>query len=370
MTIGAAASTLVPTKQIDPTGIHGRRLLPAIIDAQAAVIHPLNCLDLSAKAKQVLKALIGYFNVKKGGFIFPSRETLSIELGMPESTLRRWLAVLVEKQYIERETQRRRPTSRFAPGRQFSVTPLRFTEKALTLSGLKTKPVIHKPAPIKVSVANKEERRTKVVSKKQGRQPREGQSAEPTIPKDLQPLAELGMLPQTICKLMRTAKDNGKLLSDVLVVVRKRLEELKLKGGQIRNYILKAIASKTDFAALAKRVGEQERQAEKAAADADYIEQFRQQYAGKCLYSPDGRERVAIHANGKNAVHLLGSRTGSLPLETRTDVAYLVEKIKRGILREGAPNTQNTGCAGPVRSSTITEHLAVIRKTVGLRAGV
>lgn len=367
MTIETAASKLAPIESINPAGIHGRRLLPAIIDAQAAVIHPLNCLDLTAKAKQVLKALIGYYNVKKGGIIFPSRETLSIELGMPESTLRRWLAILVDKQYIERESQRRRPTSRFAPGRQFSVTPLRLTEKALVLSGLMTKKVVHKPASIKVSGANKRERRTKENSKEQRRQKCDGKRTEPTIPEDLKPLAELGMLPQTICKLMKTAKDNGKLLSDILAVILKRLVELKLKGGQMRNYILKAIASNTDFADQAKRVLQQERQAKQAEEDAEFIETFRKQYAGKCLRSPDGRECVSIHANGKSALHQLGTVTGSLPLETRVEVAYVLEKATKGLLIEGAAPATVVVPKGPVMSSTFREQIALMRKIVGSR---
>lgn len=368
MTIETTANTLAPTESINPAEIHGRRLLPAIIDAQAAVIHPLNCLDLSSKAKQVLKALIGYYNVKKGGIIFPSRETLSIDLGMPESTLRRWLANLVEKRYIERESQRRRPTSRFAPGRQFSVTPLRLTEKALLLSGLKTKKVVHKAAPIKVSDANKKERSTKANTKKQGRQPREEQRAEPTIPTDLKPLVELGMMPPTICKLMRMAKEHGNLLSDILIVVRKRITALKLNGGQIRNYLLKAIASKTNFADIAKRVEQQERLDAKAQEDQAYIARFRTQFAGKQLRSPDGRESVSIHASGEHAFHVVGTRTGSMPLISRQDVAYVDEKVRKGLLIEGGAAPSITIAAGPVRSAAIADHLAILRKVVGLRA--
>ena len=352
--------------KIEIDAIQGRRLPPEIIDAQARVIHPHNCLDLPAKAKLVLRALLSFYSVRKGGIVFPSRETLGVELGMPESTLRRWLATLAEKQYITREEQRRRKTSRFAPGRQFSVTPICLTEKTLALAGL-LRPVIHKRPSPKVSDANKGERATKGISKKQGRQ-RDDQRTEPTIPTDLQPLAAIGMWPQTICKLMKEAKNHGKLLSDILAVVKKRLVELKLGGKQIATYMRKAIASKTDFAAQAKKAQDEERKTEQGKADAAFVVAFREQYAGKHLRSLDGRESVAIHATGEHAQHRVGAMTGMLPLFTKIDVAYLLGKIEKGILVEGAGVPSVVVANEPIRSATVMEHLALMRKAVGLRA--
>ena len=365
-----AGAELVPAQSncaLDPCTIQGRRLTPEIIDAQARVIHPHNCLDLPVKAKLVLRALLSFYNVRKGGIVFPSRETLGAELGMPESTLRRWLAMLTEKQYITREEQRRRKTSRFAPGRQFSVVPICLTEKALVHAGL-LKPVIHKPPSPKMSDANNGEHGTKVISKKQGRPSNtNGQRTVPTIPTELQPLAELGMWPQTICKLMREAKDNGKLLSDIIATVRKRLVELKLGGKQIATYLRKAIVSKTDFAAQAKRVQDEERKAEQGRADAVYIVAFREQYAGKRLCSPDGRELVVIHSSGEHAQHRVGTMTGMLPLTNKTDVAYILNKVEKGLLVEGAAFPSLATASEPIRSAAVMEHLALMRKAVGLR---
>lgn len=340
---------------IDPHTVQGRRLPPAVIDAQAAVIHPLNCLDLTAKAKQVLRALLGFYNVKKGGVIFPSRETLGAELGMPESTLRRWLAILQEKEYIQREPQRRRKSSRFAPGRQFSVTPILLTEKALVLAGLHQ--VIHKQPSLKVGDANKGEHGTKVEAKReQGGQNRERQCTEPTLPQDLVRLKELGLRPATICKLMGLARQHGKRLSDIIDAIADKLKTLQLPGRKLRNYLLRCIESATDFVKLAAVRAEEQRQAEQARADAEFVQQFQQAYRAKVLRSPDDREVIAINAAGTSALHRIGRREGTLVLERRVDIVYVLRKIELGQLVESpSPIMPPSTTLPPVIESEPTE---------------
>ena len=141
----------------------------------------------------------------------------------------------------------------------------------------------------------------------------------------------------------------------------------QLGGKQIATYIRKAIASKTDFAAQAKKAQQQERQAEQDRADAAFVAHFREHYAGKVLRSADGRETIAIHATGEHAQHQIGRTVGTLPLVTRKDVAYVVEKVQRGLLSENVRLPGVEINRGLTRSAAVTENLAMMRQLVGLR---
>lgn len=336
MTIDNTASTLAPTKQqhhddFIPDQVQGRRLPPAIIDAQAAVIHPLNCLDLTARTKQVLKQILGFFNVKKAGVIFPGREVLGECLGMPASTLRRHLVMLENKGYIERMEQRRKRTQGNL-GRAFSVAPIQLTTKALVLAGLT---VIHKSRPPKMSDDYKGvELPTKDLQEiEQGRPAGDGQQSRQTVPEDLQSLVQIGVLPQGIFALMNECKTRGKRLSDVVADTLERILAIGIKGASVKRYLSKAIASTADHKAIVAKRAEDARVAAQGRADAAMISAFKVKYAGKTLRSPNQREMVHVAPDSSLAQHRIDGRDGILPLN-RNDVAHLLEKIERGQLVE------------------------------------
>ena len=301
------------------------------------------------------------------GPVFTRKAKIADRAGLSERTIHRHIVALESLGLLRAEDQRHGQKNG-----KFLVTHIFLTEKLATMVGLiggaeGTLP--DAPSDKMAGGHIKEVLTVPSSTKKQGRPATpHGRRTEPTIPTDLQPLAELGMWPQTICKLMKEAKDHGKLLSDILVAVKKRLVELKLNGKQIATYLRKAIASKTDFGAQAKQAQNEERKTAQRRADAAFIASFRKQYAGKHLRSLDDRESVVVHASGEHAQHRVGTMTGMLPLTNKTDVAYLLGKIEKGLLVEGTAPPSLANISEPIRTATVMEHLALMRKAVGLRA--
>lgn len=303
------------------------------------------------------------------GPVFTRKTKIADRAGLSERTVHRHIVKLESLGLLRAEDQRHGKKNG-----KFLVTHIFLTEKLARMVGLigGEEAILASSPSDKMTGGHIKGLPDPSSTKKQGRPKQNGQRIEPTLPADLQPLAELGMWPQTICKLMKEAKDHGKRLSDILVAVKKRLSELQLGGKQIATYLRKAISSQTDFAAQAKKAQDAERQAEQGRADAALIAAFRRQYAGKRLRSRDGRETVVIHASGEHAQHRVGTMTGTLPLTTRTDVAYLLDKIEKGLLAEGAVLPSQVVASGPIRSTAVMEYLALMRKAVGLlpeRAG-
>lgn len=357
----ASGVTLAPTK---------RKYLPNKI--LRAIDEAAQLKGLTAGVRTTLLTICRYVKQQDPlGAVFTRKEKIAQRAGLSERSIHRHIVKLVELGLLRTEDQRHGQKNG-----KFLVTHVFLTEKMAKMVGLigageGATEEGTLPAPPSAKMAGghiKESLTVPSSTKKQGRPtPAHGQRTEPTIPADLQPLAELGMWPQTICKLMREAKDNGKLLSDILVAVRKRLVELKLGGKAIATYLRKAIASNTDFAAQAKRTRDEEHKAAQDRADATYIAAFREQFAGKRLSSPDGRESIVIHASGEHAHHQIGMRTGTLLLTTRIDVGYVLEKINDGRLVEGLSAPSVTMATAPARSSTVLQHLELLRKTVGIR---
>lgn len=356
MTIETAANTLAPRK----SKFLPNKILRAI--DQAAELQ-----GLTTGVRTTLQTICRYVSQHNPlGPVFTRKAKIADRAGLSERTIHRHIVKLESLGLLRAEDQRHGQKNG-----KFLVTHIFLTEKLAKMVGLIGAEEVTLPSTPsdKMTVGHiKEGLPDPSSTKKQGRPiPSNGQRTEPTIPTDLRPLAELGMWPQTICKLMKEAKDSGKLLSDILIVVRKRLVELKLKGGQIRTYLRKAIASTTDFSVQAKKMMDEERKSKQERTNAAFIAAFREQYAGKHLRSLDGRESVAIHGTGEHAQHRVGTMTGTLPLTTRTDVAYLLGKIEKGILVEGAVAPGLVVASGPMRSETVMEHLALMRKAVGLR---
>ena len=357
MTIETAASTLAPRK---------KKYLPNKI--LRAIDQAAELQELTTGVRTTLQTICRYVSQHDPlGPVFTRKTKIAARAGLSERTIHRHISKLERLGLLRAEDQRHGQKNG-----KFLVTHIFLTEKLARMVGLiggEEVTLAALPSDKMTGGHIKEGLPDPSSTKKQGRPlSSNGRSTKPTIPADLQPLAELGMWPQTICKLMKEAKHYGKLLSDILVAVKKRLAELKLGGKQIATYLRKAIASKTDFATQAKKAQDEERKAEQGRVDAAFIAAFREQYAGKRLRSLDGRESVVIHASGEHAQHQVGTMTGTLPLTTKTDVAYLLGKIEKGILVEGSATPSLTVASGPIRSTTVVEHLALMRKSVGLQA--
>lgn len=324
MSIETAAGPLAPEK---------KKYLPNRI--LRAIDSTAELQGLTTGVRATLQAICRYVSQHDPlGAVFTRRAKIAARAGLSVRSIDRHLEKLSSLGLVRVEDQRHGQRNG-----KFLVTHIFLTDKLAQMVGLvDVSASLPPPSPAPLKRAQPSDKMTcghinglpvpSSTTKKQGRP----QLSEPTIPEDLQPLVQLGLMPTTVCKLMREARENGKRLSDILVVVQERLRELKLKGGQIRNYLLKAIASPTDFSKRAEGERQNALQREKARADKEIVDRFQEQYRGKVLRSPDGRETLYINADGTLARHHQGLHESILPLQNRVDVAHVMGKLEAGQL--------------------------------------
>lgn len=351
MTIGTAAGTFVPAK---------KKYLPNSI--LRAINTASELQGLTTGVRVTLQTICRYVNQHAPlGAVFTRRAKIADRAGLSVRSVDRHISKLESMGLVRVEDQRHGQRNG-----KFLVTHIYPTLQLARILGLVQAEDVQSQAQPSDKVASGHiyDLSGPSSSKKQGRQ---GTTSAPTIPADLARLVEMGLMPPTVCKLMREAREHGKRLSDVVDVVIDRLQELKLKGGQIRSYLAKAIASPSDFASLAARAREAQRKKVQDEADKIMISLFQAQYRGKVLRSPDGRETLAINSDGTYAQHNIGARQGTMVLSSRVDVQHVLDKIRDGRLVEGLSPPSLVVQHDPVRTAEVGRHLQALRSLVGIR---
>lgn len=266
----------------------GRTLPRALIDARAAALHPLNCLDIPKATKRVLHATLAFYNLQTKDAIFPARETLALEAGdIAISTLRAHLAILEKKGYIVRLPQRHKPRTAGADWGKFSVVPIRLTQKALILVGLEK--VFHNLTSPESSDGNKDKERTKGKNQSSSKntipaetaEKRENQiDRETRLPKDLLPLLKRGMTAPQVFKLMGMASKRGQKLSMIYACRARRIDDLGLVGHDLMAYFTSLIEENVDWGWLGKQAQETTAQQAVEARAREFMERLDHRYNG------------------------------------------------------------------------------------------
>ena len=75
-----------------------------------------------------------------------------------------------------------------------------------------------------------------------------------TLPAELHPIIELGIKDAGVCKLRGMAHAKGHDLADIFTVAKKKMSELKAKGGRVFCYLSAMIDKSGDYAARARQI--------------------------------------------------------------------------------------------------------------------
>ena len=250
----------------------GPTTLPLLlIQAQHLCFQKTAVMDLGRTARAALSGILAFVKVRSPmSVIWPKRATLREQARLnSDSALYRGLAELLEKGYIERETQLRNTQN----GR-FHISRLHLTEKAIHLLNLnKTKKVINNIPSSKMGdgyIENVVNDLTPSIEESSGSQnsfskqsekfPRiQKLDAETNLPIPLVKLTRLGLSPKTICWLMKLAKQKQKRLEDVMNFAWKYLHPLADKGTQtVKKYLIALINKNQDFSSQVKQAQKDE----------------------------------------------------------------------------------------------------------------
>ena len=264
-------------------------------------VHRASRLDgVPARARSVLAALARTVDASNPyGHIFARRELLTERAMQSERTFYRSLQDLEAAGLIERPQQRR-----YVQAGLFGRAYLHLTERAAVILGLVEAPAapaetddaaiedssaaappeafVHRSANLADGGIYKDLSPTAF----QKRQP--GQ-----VPADLQRLRSLGFHEFLIFRLMKEARQHGKLLSDVVAVV---WEHLKAAHRPI-NYLRKLLTTPTDFAY--QRVARQAAiaAAQQAQHDAHEVQAALSCCTGQTFFDATGTRRIVIAAD-------------------------------------------------------------------------
>lgn len=295
-----------------------------LIEARAAAFDPLNCLDLGITARRVLFGILTFFNLKRpAAGIWPRRDRLRAEaLLNSESSLYRGLNQLEVRGYIVRQQER------IGRNGRFHISPIRLTEKALTLLGLnaqarRPQEVIHKDPSAKAEDGLYKERTTQQQSLQRTLQGKplmknranRGVQGRGGVPAALVWLLDLAVSSAGIFKLMGFCKLVGQRLEDVAHVCRPALESLR--GRAVFAYLRTAIRDPRDFrhAAQEALVEQAARRAGEAASR--FLEYAREKCHGFAVRDARG---VLVGRIDASCGAVVGS-AGSIPMNLRWALA-------------------------------------------------
>lgn len=264
-------------------------------------VHRASRLDgVPARARSVLAALARTVDASNPyGHIFARRELLTARAMQSERTFYRSLQDLEAAGLVERPQQRR-----YVEAGLFGRAYLHLTERAATILGLVDTPAapaetdgVSAPESAAADPAEAFPKRPATLADGaiykdlfpaafQKRQP--GQ-----LPADLQRLRSLGFHEFLIFRLMKEARQHGKLLSDVVAVV---WEHLKAAHRPI-NYLRKLLTTPTDFAhqRLARQAALAA--AQQAQHDAQEVQAALSRCTGQTFFDATGTRRIVIAAD-------------------------------------------------------------------------
>lgn len=292
-----------------------RRNLPARI--LRAIDDALHLSGLSKSLRPTLAALCRFVSqADPFATIFAKKETIAERLGVDVRTVLRHLAALESNGLIERLDQERKSRN----GR-FAVSRIRLTRKAAELVGLVAPEadVIHTPPDDNLSPGHTLTEPT--ISKNQP------QRIENGLPVDLAWLTGNGVSRAGIFALMRKATMHGKRLSDIVLVVRDYIRDLK--GGRLFAYLNRLASGPTCFAVAAAT----ERQRIASQAEARTMERkitaFKVRFAGATLTNRQQSRLYQIDRSAKFAQVFGGAYPVTVPLN---DLREWVQRVESGEL--------------------------------------
>jgi hypothetical protein len=260
-----------------------------------------NVDELPQRARSLFAALARTVDASRPyAAIYASRTVLVDRALHSRRTLYRALADLQDADLIRRTGQLRIATEGYE-GR-FGRTHIHFTEKAAILLGLAEPPTVKTAA----GDANgegaaapnqgfkKPSANVALGAYIEDLSPGSFQKRQPgQLPADLQRLRSLGFHEFLIFRLMKEARQHGKLLSDVVAVV---WEHLKAAHRPI-NYLRKLLTTPTDFAhqRLARQTAISA--AQQAQREAHEVQAALSRCAGQTFFDATGTRRIVISAD-------------------------------------------------------------------------
>lgn len=249
--------------------------------------------------------------------IFAHKDRIAERIGASEATLYRHLARLEAEELIERlEQERKSRNGRYAGAR------IRLTRKAAELVGLieATPDVIHTP-PSRI-LQDGHTLTEPTISKNQP-----PQRTENGLPIDLTWLTGQGLSRAGIFALMGKAKAKGKRLSDIVIVVREYIKDLK--GGRLYGYLAKLVSGPTCFAVAAANERQRLAEVEQARAHERKCQLFRERFRNVVLTNKEQTRLFRIDERAKFAHVVTEAGSSTEPLN---DLAPWIERIESGRL--------------------------------------
>lgn len=249
--------------------------------------------------------------------IFAHKDKIAARIGASERTLYRHLAQLQDHGLIEVLPQERRSRN----GR-FAVARIRLTEKAAELVGLiaPKNPVVHSVPDDKVADGQSLTEPTNSMSHQPG-------STENGLPMELTWLTGNGLSRSGIFALMGKATAKGKRLSDIVIVVREYIRDIK--GGRLYGYLAKLASGPTCFAVAAAHERKRLADAMKARAFERKCAVFRERFRNAVLTNREQTKLYCIDERARFAQIIDGAVSRSAPL---TDLTEWIERIEDGRL--------------------------------------
>lgn len=295
--------------------------------------------------------------------IFAHKATIAARIGASERTIYRHLETLREHHLIEVLEQDRKSRN----GR-FTVSRIRLTRKAAVLLGFieapeeiaclddaempmhvttvssvtpqpATSPVHTVPASIKAD-ATKHEVAELIPSAPSAKMTVGHTLSVPTISKNQPPQRTQNGLPidlawmtgnglsrAGIFKLMKKAKNHGKRLSDIVIVVHDYIQDLK--GGRLYSYLAKLADGPTDFAVAAANERKRLADAEKTRVFERKVQVFRSRFRNTALTNRAQTRLYLIDPHARFVQILGGPRPGTMPL---SDLGPWINGVETGEL--------------------------------------
>jgi len=268
--------------------------------------------------------------------VFAHKKKIAERTGASERTVYRHLQSLEDKGLIEIQEQERKSRS----GR-FSVARIRLTRQAVELLGLVQ---IEIQAPYPVTPISKvihtqpsdnlSDRHTLTEPTISKNQP--VQQTKNGLPIDLHWLTGQGVSKYGIFKLMRLAKENNKLLSDVVLVTQNYLQDKR--GGALYGYLATICQGKSDFSYAAKLERERIEEGKAARILKEKTSLFRERFRNTTLTNRAQNKLFVIDSKAKFVQVFTAKGCGSMPLN---DVREFIEGIETGKLVLATLATEN-----------------------------
>lgn len=292
-------------------------IYPSRINRACAILDEIDAFrDIPDGHLRVLIRLVKKINLRAlRSPIIVTRETLSRECGRSVETVQRAIRWLEDQGLITR-------SQRAGPGLKGSKSPIVPTADLIHLlrldddsckEGYPQPPGVTNDA----SISTKE----KTVSKKEQPSRERVRVGRYVLPGELAWICKKGVNPTAVLLLMKLAKQAGQRLSDVVAATASYLD--KLSGKNLFAYLRRLVTLGKDYAYLARRQGEERRQ----AVDLGKIEEARRMLVGQRFTSRRSGVIIYVDRGGMLAIEKDGTHLGYRPM----DVEF-VDALASGIL--------------------------------------